>query len=222
MVMAGKVFLVKEDVELKWIAAKLKGFRVEEGGEEQPLLREVEELRWDGKDLAATFAQDQLMEVYHRGESTETPYTTETPVVFTEHGNRVFLIVVEKKPLANRIANQLSRILFIDIGRIVEAKIDPEAFRHFHEENFEDTKIVFFDEVDIPGVSKLSLYGTELGDTGLYHDYLKHGKIWYIVIKPRGYSSIVGVTRNCVVTFFSQAEVRELVEYVKEEILPRV
>ena len=32
-------------------------------------------------------------------------------------------------------------------------------------ENFEETKILFFDDIDLPNISKLSLYGEGLGST---------------------------------------------------------
>jgi hypothetical protein len=222
MVLAGKVFVIREEAGLDDIAAKLRDFKVEEEKGDIKLVREVRDIKIKGEDLHAIFSQDQVREIYHRGKKISTPCTLETPIVFSKFKKKIFLIVVEKKPLANSIANQLSKILFIVPGVIVEAKIPPDAFRRFHEEHFEDTKIIFFDDVDIPNVDKLSLYGSALADTGLYHDYLKHGKVWYIVIKPKEYNSIIGITRNSVITFFSKAEVSDLIEYIKREILPLI
>jgi hypothetical protein len=221
MVLAGKVFLVKEEIDLDGIAARLKGFRAE-GKEEIGLVTEIKDLKLEGEDIHAIFSQDRLIDIYHHGKKATMPITIEAPLIFSNHEGRIILTIVEKKPIANSIANQLSKILFITAGAIVEAKIPPETFRKFHEENFEDTKIVFFDDVDIPNVEKLSLYGSGLADTGLYQDYLKHGKVWYVVIKPKQYPSVVGVTRNSVITFFSKAEVGDLMDYVKKEIFPLI
>jgi len=226
MVLAGKIFLVKEASEIGSIAAKLKGFKSEEvvelGEKKVPLITEIRDLKMVGDDLHGVFSQDFLIEVSHHGVVVSTPITSEAPFLFSRYKDSLLLVILEKKLRANNIANQLSKILFITTGMVVEARIPPEIFRRFHEENFEDTKVIFFDDVDIPNVNKLSLYGSGLANTSLYVDYCGHGKVWYIVLKPKKYGIIVGVTRNCVVTMFSKAEREELVDYMKREVFPLI
>jgi hypothetical protein len=220
MVLAGKIFILNEEISLTDIAHKFKGYKVEKK-EEISLITEIKDIHLE-EDLRANFSQDELIEVYHRGKKVSIPSTKDVPLIFSKTDERIFLIIVEKKHLANKIASQLSKILFISPDSIVEAKIPPDVFRKFHEEHFEDTKIVFFDDVDVPNVEKLSLYGSFLADTNLYHEYLKHGKVWYVVLKPKGYSSVVGVTRNCVITFFGNVNIEDFVEYAKKEIFPLI
>jgi hypothetical protein len=229
MVLAGKLFLVEEDIDLQGIAAKLSGFKAEERlrDEDISLITEIKDLRLIGDSLYGTFIQDQLLEVYHRGERVHVPTTSEAPFFFTEQvrnkdeqdGRRTVLAIMEKKARANNIANQLSKILFITTGKIVEVRIEPARFERFHEDNFEDTKVIFFDDVDIPNIKKLSLYGSGLGNTSAYVDNLKHGKIWYIVLKSKRHGIVVGVTRNGVVTIFSKATKDEFIQYVKDDII---
>ncbi|MBA7524562.1 hypothetical protein ES705_16703 [subsurface metagenome] len=229
MVLAGKLFVVEEDVDLHKIAAKLKGFQSEEklkdDSKDISLITEIKDLRLIGDSLHGTFVQDQLLEVYHRGEKVRIPTTSEAPFFFVEQEqaqeqkHRIVLTIMEKKARANNIANQLSKILFITSGKIVEVRIEPARFVRFHEDNFEDTKVIFFDDVNLPNIKKLSLYGSALGDTSLYLDHLKHGKIWYIVLKSKRLGTVVGVTRNGVVTIFSRATKDEFVNYVREEII---
>jgi len=227
MVLAGKLFLVEEDIDLHGIAAKLKGFKAEESlkDEDISLITEIKDLRLVGDSLYGTFIQDQLLDVYHRGERVRVPTTSEAPFFFVEQtqkqgvSRRTVLTVMEKKARANNIANQLSKILFITTGKIVEVRIEPTRFERFHEDNFEDTKVIFFDDVDIPNIKKLSLYGSGLGNTSAYVDNLKHGKIWYIVLKSSRHGLVVGVTRNGVVTIFSKATKDEFIQYVKDEII---
>jgi hypothetical protein len=227
MVLAGKVFLVEEDVDLQGIAAKLKGFKAEERlqDDDMSLITEIKDLRLVGDSLYGSFIQDQLMDIYHRGERVRVPTTSEAPFFFVEQpqpeseGIRTVLTVMEKKARANNIANQLSKILFISTGKIVEVRIEPKRFQQFHEANFEDTKVIFFDDVDFPNIKKLSLYGSTLGSTSAYVDNLKHGKIWYIVLKSSRHGLVVGVTRNGVVTIFSKATKDDFIQYVKDEII---
>ncbi len=231
MVLAGKLFLVEEDVDvdLQKIAAKLKGFKSEEKLKENDkdisLITEIKDLRLIGDSLHGTFIQDQLLDVYHHGERVRMPTTSEAPFFFVEQEQkqeqkgRIVLTIMEKKARANNIANQLSKILFITTGKIVEVRIEPARFERFHEDNFEDTKVIFFDDVDLPNIKKLSLYGSALGNTSMYVDHLKHGKIWYIVLKSKRHGTVVGVTRNGVVTIFSKATRDDFINYVRDEII---
>ncbi len=227
MVLAGKLFLIEGDVDadLHTIAAKLRGFKSEDKFKENDrdisLITEIKDLRLIGDSLHGTFIQDQLLEVYHHGERVHIPTTSEAPFFFVEQEQtgRIVLTIMEKKARANNIANQLSKILFITTGKIVEVRIEPARFERFHEDNFEDTKVIFFDDVDIPNIKKLSLYGSALADTSIYTDHLKHGKLWYIVLKSKRYGTVVGVTRNGVVTIFSKAKKEDFINYVLDEII---
>ncbi|RLG33377.1 hypothetical protein DRN80_04750 [Methanosarcinales archaeon] len=232
MVIAGKLFMIegggegrwKGDIALPRIASKLKDYRREDKEQDIRLITEIKDLHLTGDLLSGTFVQDELMGVYHHGELIHVPRTLEAPFFFVEQPDkhRVVLTIMEKKTRANNIANQLSKILFMTTSRIVEARIEPSRFVHFHEDNFEDTKVIFFDDVDIPNVKKLSLYGSALADTSLYAEHLKHGKIWYIVLKSRRYGLVVGLTRNGVVTIFSKATKDDFINYVRDEVISLV
>src|SRR5690242_607360 len=160
--------------------------------------------------------------VNQHGNSVPLTRTFQAPFSFDLFGNNLYLTVFEKKNRANNIANEMSKALFMSLGQIVEARIPPETLKRFHEDNFENTKIIFWDQVDLPNITKLSLYGEMLGETTLYTDYLKHGTLWYVVIKSKRYGYVVGVTRNSVVTCFSRADLPEFKKYIKNEILPLI
>jgi hypothetical protein len=129
-------------------------------------------------------------------------------------------VVVEKKNVANFVANKLSEIIFGGVGSIVEARIQPKTLEEFHRKNPENTKITFFDNVDIPNVNKLSLYGPDLINTSLFENYLGHGDLWYVVAKSKETGYIVGITRDASVTVFNLADKEKYVDYVKKEIYP--
>ena len=226
MVLAGKVFLVREKYELDMLAEKLKTFRVEQDTKVEEvnfsLISEVQDLSISRNTLEGTFAFDVVFVVKHRGKAVPIPRTYEAPFSFEVFKERLFLTVYEKKIRANNIANEMSKALFMSLGQVVEARIKPETLKMFHEENFEDTKIIFYDDVDIPNISKLSLYGSALGVTSLYNEYLGHGKLWYLVIRSKKYGYVVGVTRNGVVTVFSRVDLPEFKTFIKSEIIPLI
>lgn len=226
MVVAGKIFKLSEPLAIEEIASKLNGYHVEEAFEEGDyhfnLVTEVVGLLPKANLLTGIYSHDYVIHVFHRGTTAPLPRTVEALFSFTQQESAVFLTVVEKKRVANFIANKLSEILFEKVGGVVEARIPPETLREFHLKNREDTKITFFDNVDIPNVDKLSLYGPDLINTSLFEDYTKHGDLWYVVARSKETGYVVGVTRDASVTIFNLADKNKYVEYVGKEIYPIV
>jgi len=222
MVVAGKVFKLSEAQAIADVASKLEGHRVEEDFEEGDskfgLVTEVTSLLLKDNILRGVYSHDYVIHVFHRGKVVPIPRTVEAVFSFSEFMGTTFLTVVEKKRLANFVANKLSEILFEKMGNIVEARISPESLKAFHLKNPEDTKITFFDNVDIPNINKLSLYGPDLINTSLFEDYGKHGDLWYVVARSKEYGYVVGVTRDASVTIFNSADKEKYLEYVAKEI----
>ena len=226
MVVAGKVFRLVEPLSLAETASRLEGYHTEESYEEGDykftLVAEVVGLLPKENMLKGVYSHDHVINVFHRGKVMPLPRTVEAIFSFTEHEDITFLTVVEKKRLANFIANKISEILYEKRGGVVEARISPETLSEFHLKNREDTKITFFDNVDIPNVNKLSLYGPDLINTSLFEDYGKHGDLWYIVARSKEYGYVVGVTRDASVTIFNLTEKEKYLEYVTKEIYPLI
>lgn len=227
MVTAGKVFKLVELMPLPDLASKLGGYRREEAYEEGDykftLITGIAGPMSPRKNtITGVYSHDYVTHAFHRGKTVPIPRTVEAMFSFAERKDTVFLTVVEKKRLANFIANQLSGIIYEKLGRVVEARIPPETLRSFHSKNPEDTKVTFFDNVDIPNVNKLSLYGPDLVGTTLFDDYGKHGDLWYIVARSREYGYVVGVTRDVSVTIFNITDKNKYLEYVEKEIYPLI
>ena len=233
MVQVAKIFEFKEPLELDLIARKLKDFGEEEPheheGKRAKLTAEILDLKLEGDSLAGVFSRDFVLSRYYKRGLVETLVTEEVPFWVKRSKGRTFLIVLApskargvKKLLTNYVANKLSEILFIKTGAIVETKITHETLKELHESNPRATKLIWFDEVDIPNVGKLALAGSALADTKLYRDYLEHGRIWYAVFEVQKRGLMVGITRNCVVTMFSRAEQKEFLNYVLDEVLPLI
>jgi hypothetical protein len=223
MVLAAKVFRVNEEIDLKSIARKLQNYHVEEEAEEgKKLVTEIIDLDLTGESLTGTYLKDSIIYINRRGEKTPAIITLEAPFKFSKYKDKLLLTIIGKKSWANHVANELSKIIFIAIGGIVEAKINPETLRRYHEENPESTKVIFFDNIDIPNISKLSLYGEDLKNTSLYTQYLSHGTIWYIVATSKKSGYVMGITRNCVITAFSKISQYDLLKFIEEEIYPLI
>jgi hypothetical protein len=224
MVVAGKIFRLSEPLSIAEIASRLEGYHTEESYEEGDykftLVTEVVGLLPKENMLRGIYSHDYVLHVFHRGKVAPLPRTVEALFSFAQREGITFLAVVEKKRIANFIANKLSEILFEKMGGIVEARIPPEVLKEFHVRNPEDTKITFFDNVDIPNVNKLSLYGPDLISTSLFEDYCKHGDLWYVVARSKEYGYVVGITRDASVTIFNLTEKERYLEYVAKEIYP--
>jgi len=226
LVIAGKVFVLAEPVGLAELKEALSALRFEEEREEDgqvfKLVREVRDLAEREGTLLGIYAEDFLTRVFHRGETRLIPRTMEALFCFAEHAGHLFLIVLEKKRRANLVANRLSEAIFGRVGAIVEARIPPEHLEEFHKKNPEETKVIFFDNVDIPNVNKLALYGPDLVNTELFERYKAHGDIWYVVSKASSYDYVVGITRDGSVTIFNTNDRLRYLEYVLKEVLPMI
>ena len=224
MVVAGKIFKLSEPLSVAEVASRLENYHVEEDFEEGEyrfkLLAEVVGLLPMRNILKGVYSHDYVMHVFHRGKVTPLPRTVEALFSFAQHEGTTFLVIVEKKRIANFIANKLSELIFEKVGGILEARIPPETLKQFHLKNPEETKITFFDNVDIPNVNKLSLYGPDLVNTSLFEDYAKHGDLWYVVARSKEFGYVVGITRDASVTIFNLSEKEKYVEYTTKEVYP--
>jgi hypothetical protein len=231
LVLPVKVFEVKEEVDLGFLVQKLKDFREEDSyqtqsGEQVTLITEILDLRVDGQVVSGIFSKDYVGTRFYRRELVETFGTEEAPFWVVPHDKRLFLIVLApsvargvKKLLTGNVANKLSRVLFIQIGAVVEVNILSETLRELHEMNPAATKLIWFDNIDIPGVEKLCLAGSDVADTSLYKDYLRHGQIWYVVFEAQRRGIVIGITRNCTVTLFSKSTIGDLIQYIQQDVL---
>ena len=234
LVQPAKIFEIREKADLGLIVWKLKDFREEErheteSGEKLDLVTEILDLKSKDDSISGIFSKDFVQKRFYRRKLVEAPVTEEAPFWIRHFKERIFMIVLApsvargvKKLLTNYVANKLSKVLFIASHAIVEAKIPHTSLKELHESNPEATKLIWFDEVDIPGVEKLCLAGSDLADTTLYHNYLEHGKIWYVVFEVQKRGIVVGITRNCVVTLFSKSTTQEFINYISEDLLTLV
>jgi hypothetical protein len=231
LVLPAKVFEIKERVDLGLVSWKLKDFREEESckteaGESVSLVTEILDLKSKEDVLEGVFSKDFLRRRVYRRSMVEAPVTEEAPFWIVPSKKKTFLVVLGpsvargvKKLLTNYVANKLSKVLFINSQGILETRMPHDTLRALHESNPQATRLIWFDEVDIPGVEKLCLAGSDLVDTELYHNYVEHGRIWYVVFETQKRGIMVGITRNCVVTLFSKSTTQEFIDYITKDFL---
>ncbi len=231
MVLPAKIFEIRGDADLGLIVWKLKDFREQESyeteeGETVDLVTEILDLKAEGELISGIFSRDFVRRRFYRRKIVENPVTEEAPFWIVPSGGRTFMIVLApsvargvRKLLTNNVANKLSRVFFIEPRRIVEVEIPHDTLKELHESNPQSTKLIWFDQVDLPGVEKLCLSGSDVADTDLYHDYLQHGRIWYVVFEEHKRGIVVGITRNFVVTLFSKTTTGEFLDFIREDLL---
>jgi len=231
LVLPAKIFEIRGEQPLDELVDDLRVFREEEPfqideGQRGNLVTEIFDIEDTENLVSGVFSKDFLREHYYRGGSIQVPTTEEAPFWITQQEDRHMLIVIApsvargvRKLLSTHVANRISEILFGEIGSIVEVRIPHETLRRLHESNPQATNLIWFDGVDIPGVDKLCLSGTSLADTELYHQYLEHGQIWYVVFEAQEYGVVVGIARSAVVTLFSKSTTEDFIAYITESLL---
>ncbi|RLG92855.1 MAG: hypothetical protein DRO36_00440 [Candidatus Hecatellales archaeon] len=226
MVLAGKIFRLKEKVSLKDLAEKLKGFKVEEtyreNGFQLTLTTEIKELNHKENLIEGKILRDEIIHLRQKDQIKPFPKTVEAPFTLHECKNTILMTILGKKWKANSLANLFSEKIFGFMGFVLEVRIPPENLKKYHEENPEGTKVIFFNDVNLPNVKKLSLYGADLKNSTLYKDFLSHGNMWYVVVTSKRYGYVVGLTGNGIVTVFNQISVKDFLAYVREEVFPLI
>jgi hypothetical protein len=221
---AGKVFVSTEYKKLADVAVAFEGYKVEEeyaeGDFKLNLLTEVANVSITDNILTGLYSYDHIIYNYHRGKIAPSAATKEVLFSMSEYQDRLYLAVVDKKAIANRVANKLSEIVFGEMGVIVEARILPETLKKFHVANKEGTKVIFFENMNIPNINKLSLYGPDLVDTKLFKEYDSIGDPWYVLAKSKKYGYTVGLVRDGSVTIFNTVDQGQYLQYVREEVVP--
>jgi len=221
---AGKAFAATEHAPLADISARLEGFREEETYEEGDahieLVTEITNVSINEGILTGLYSYDHVVHNYHRGKILPSPATKEVLFAFTEIEESTYLVIVDKKAVANRLANRLSEIAFGEMGVIVEARILPDTLKEFHLNNPENTRVIFFENMDIPNFNKLSLYGPDIVSTSLFKEYAARGDPWYVLTKSKKHGHTVGLVRDGPLTLFNSVDQGQYLQYVKEEILP--
>lgn len=226
MVLAAKIFEIRQEATIQEIASKLSNFRVSESykvdDDENELITQVSNLSMERDSLKALLSKDKILMIPQRGKFVPILRTIDATVLIRKHNHKTLLSVLQEKHFANAAASLLSQALFITYDAVVEAKILPETLQEFHERNPEATKVIYFDNMDIPSVNKIALYGETLKNSSLYEHYLSHGKIWYMVFTARSNNLVLGLTRNCVVTSFSRMNEQDFIDYIVEEVFPLI
>ena len=86
MVLAAKVFLVKETIDLGTITAKLKDFRSEQEIEEEEqniqLVTEIKDLVRDKDSIHGIFYYDEAVSIFNHGKTTYYSKTIAVPFIF--------------------------------------------------------------------------------------------------------------------------------------------
>jgi hypothetical protein len=221
LVIAGKVFKLMERSSMEQVAEKLSGYKSETPleGTDISLMTEIKDLKSSPDGLQGLIYRDVPVRLLKRGKMQMSFRTLETPFAFFTKKSDIYLLIVEKKHVANALANKFSELLFLSIGGILNSEIQPETIESYHRNNSDGTKVMFFDGLDIPNIDKLSLYGPSLSQTPLYSTYLSRGRIWYTVLTSNKYGYVVGLTRDSVVVVFNRVSTDDFTGFVGDEIL---
>ncbi len=223
MVLPSKIFYLSENPGLNTIAAKIKDYKltkVEEiEGKEYEIGDRIVSLEKIENGLRGKYEESFILDFEYHGEEIKVPISVSTRFEFVQDEDRIYLIILAKKNRANRLATLFSSIVTAEKNKILEIEISHQTLKKLVEERKDYTKIIFFDNVKILGINKLSLYGKNILDTQQYNEYINIGKIWYIVLEYEE-NIVVGLTRNGIVTFFSKISEEDASNFIKEKILP--
>lgn len=225
MPQGGKLFLISSSEELEDLKSKLDGWsateRYTDGDFAIDLLEDVSELEIASVvslQLLGVYSYDYVMRNTHRGKIVYTPITQDCPFHLGITDGKLWLLVLAKKDIANRVAVKIGEICNIDVRT---SSIYSREMNHYLKIN-DKTKVVLFSDMDIPGVEKTALYGSELVQTSLFKEFVGSGIPKWVVTEDslKGYT--VGLGGDGSVVIFNTVGNIDYVSYVEDEILPLV
>lgn len=216
---SGKLFLVPSGYPLEEFERKLKGYRVveERKGLEEELISDITNLSRGEDRLLGLFSYDYVLQLIHRGKILTVPVTQDAPFVFGDD----WLLVLAPKIIANRVANELSKIIFGEMGEIREAPVQSRELDQYMKLN-DGIKVAFFEDLDIPNINKSTLYGEELFQTDLFGRFRTSGRPRWIITKSKAKGLTVGIANDGAATIFNEIDQNNFIEFIEDDILPLV
>jgi len=127
---------------------------------------------------------------------------------------KLFLLVSAGKKVARRIANVISELTGVEVR---EAAIPSRKLEVLLAEGV--VKLVMFDMVRIPGLRRVILTGDAVSDTEMFKELFQACVIKYVVFEDRE-GILLGVSDSFSVIVFSRLVGKDLLELVKEKLLP--
>ena len=219
---SGKVYIVNTSEDLKDLKGRLDGYseteKYDDGDYSIDLVKDVQNLSIGERFIDGFYCYDYVMRNYYRGKVVHTPVTRECPFRFFKEDDELWLLVRISKDIANRVAVDLAMICNLDVR---EAQIYSREMNHYLKIN-NNTKVVLFDQLDIPGVDKSTLYGIDLVQTDLFRNLVESGSPKWVITESslKGYT--VGIGGDAGVTIYNNVNELDYISFIEAEILPLI
>ncbi len=221
----GKLYLYTPEYEPSEMVKKLEGYNKETiemyCTENIALGTRIINVEVSHERVMGFYEKDAVEIKQYRGVDRATPYTKSAKFIFFMEEENPYLVVLGNKGLADTIANELSILLHEQTGYILEPILNLRGIRELYERG-EATKVIFFDDVEIPNLDKATIYGTNLIQTDFYGRFIDVGNPWWVIYKHRSTEMVVGIHKKALICIFSTCTEAEYLEYITENVVPLV
>jgi len=127
---------------------------------------------------------------------------------------KLYLIVAAGKKLARKVAARIAEAAGVDAR---EAELASRKISRLCEGRV--VKLVVFGMVKVPGLRRVMFAGDAVSDTDIFKDFSRLGEVKYVVFEDES-GALLGVSDSFSVVMFSKSTEEELIELVKEKLLP--
>ncbi len=153
-----------------------------------------------------------------RGEELRIPVSSTISFTFIYEKQREFLLVYASKRLADRLAVRFSELLFDAPDRILEVYLPPEKMREVYSKG--EVRSMIIDNLRLPGIRKVTLFGEDLKNARTVKTYLTRGKGRELYVVYRDEEGVFGISRTGQIVAFSRIALEDFEAYIREKILP--
>jgi hypothetical protein len=221
------MYLIKSDVSLDWIHAKLKvkdiEFREQKFDEEVFQLGSViKMLRWhdDRKAFDGTLAYE-ILEVAERLDGSIEPFVTTEYVDFCFTEGSTIFIAFSRKDKAETASNILTRWLGPP-AFISNISFTPDMIESFLREHEHTLKRIYWSNLVIPGIDRANLDGTNVGPTEDAQRYDELGDKNYITVVLHDEHLTVTISSTGAVGFISKIDREGMLDFLRRNIFPMI
>ncbi len=219
---ACKIFDVLEPLSVREIYDSLHGYtqlwEEELNGRSVTVGFRVADVEMGEDTVWGTAEESWIRSVSFRDEEIRVPVSVSIGFTFIKDRRREFLIVYAGRRLADRLSVRFSELLFDRRDMIVDVYIPPEKMREIYMDA-QEIRSIILEDVRLPGVKKVTLFGDDLRNSRTLKSYLRKGRETYVVYRDE--EGVFGLSRMGQLVAFSRIDDETLEAYIREKILPR-
>ena len=226
MIQSTKIYSVDSDTPISRFYDEVSQYTLTEtesiNGEEHELRSRIKNVKWleENNIFTATLEYEELQALPQLDDKIRF-FPVGRKIDFAFMVGSSYYIPFAKYSIAEISANKINKILFKNAPRIIRKFITHDMIERFIEQNPCDIKWCHWDELDIPGVDKARLGGTDVRRSSNHDRFEEHGGLKrFIMLTLFANGWTIALSHGGSVVFYSYVTRQEILDFIRNKIFP--